>query len=398
MRYETFDLFAGAIEIVVDELLPALIVRLDAGAQRDEHFACLLEPRISSAKCAKMWSAPRQTAPNVDCSTRWIYANQGMSAYTGRMKNPFRKDPTHNLGTTVASLTTRGEQLVAKRATAQLALDEAIKARQHTLLAGDLDDQRALHNLQGLVDTAASTLTGIDDALTVLAHDKAEAEHQIKAEHERKLRANAADKLHKQVAAIEAALPIYLQASRDLADGLSKIDWHFETGQMASFIQSTMGQIEVAANFALAELKSMQEAIRGGQQPAPQDASSMPAVEPVPEPPVMTVFMLRSGEFRDHDGRKQFAGQFEDATMPVTPAHRALRKGYAVLTTDPRRAQLRGSRGGDFNPNAPDVVDLDAEERNGELQHADPILRAANFTKIDRSAEARKIEISVPRV
>lgn len=74
-----------------------------------------------------MWSAPRQTAPNVDCSTRWIYANQGMSAYTGRMKNPFRKDPTHNLETTVASLTTRGEQLVAKRATAQLAFDKAIK-------------------------------------------------------------------------------------------------------------------------------------------------------------------------------------------------------------------------------------------------------------------------------
>lgn len=180
--------------------------------------------------------------------------NHTMSAYTGHMKNPFRKGPMHNLETTVAALTMRGEQLVAKRATAQLDLDKAIKARQHALLAGDLDDQRALKNLQGFADTAASTLTGIDDALTVLAHDKTEAEHQIKAEHERIKRALAADKLHKQVAAIEAALPIYLQKSRELADGLSEIDWHFETGQMASFIQSTMGQIEVAANFAPAEV------------------------------------------------------------------------------------------------------------------------------------------------
>ncbi|MGY4365258.1 hypothetical protein ACVW1A_001323 [Bradyrhizobium sp. LB1.3] len=299
----------------------------------------------------------------------------------------------HNLETTVA-LTTRGEQLVAKRETAQLALDKAIKARQHALLSGDLDDQRALNNLQGLVDAAASALTGIDDALTVLARDKAEAEHQIKAEREHVRRSAAADKLHKQVAAIEAVLPIYLQTSRDLADALSDIGWHFETGQVAGFIQSTMGQIEVAANFALAELKSMQNAIRGGQQPVPQDPSSMPAAEPVPEPLVMTVFMLRSGKFLDQDGRKRFAGQFEDATMPVPTAQRAFRKGIAVPTTDPRRAQLRGSRGGDFSPSAPDVIDLDAVTQ----VETDPVLRAGGFTVIDRSAEARTVEINVRRV
>ncbi len=36
--------------------------------------------------------------------------------------------------------------------------------------------------------------------------------------------------------------------------------------------------------------------------------------------------------------------------MPVTTAQRALRHGMAVTVADPRRAQLRGSRGGDFNP------------------------------------------------
>jgi hypothetical protein len=46
------------------------------------------------------------------------------------MKNPFRKTPMQQLETTIASLTKLGEQLAAKRVTAQDALDEAIKTRQ----------------------------------------------------------------------------------------------------------------------------------------------------------------------------------------------------------------------------------------------------------------------------
>ena len=48
--------------------------------------------------------------------------------------------------------------------------------------------------------------------------------------------------------------------------------------------------------------------------------------------------------------------------MPVPTAQRALRHGVAVTVADPRRAQLRGSRGGDYRPLASDVVDLDAIE------------------------------------
>ncbi|UPK31753.1 hypothetical protein IVB18_25825 [Bradyrhizobium sp. 186] len=165
------------------------------------------------------------------------------------------------LETTVVSLTTRGEQLAAKRAAAQDALEKATTARQQTLLSGDLDDQRTLDKLQGAVDTAASALAGIDDVLAVLAQQKAEAERQLAAEREGIERAAAADRLHKQVAAIETALPDYLAQSRALADALSEIShFHFESHQMAGFLQNTMGQIEIAANFALAELKSMPDA------------------------------------------------------------------------------------------------------------------------------------------
>src|SRR4051794_26419564 len=69
--------------------------------------------------------------------------------------NPFRKATMDQLETTIVSLTTRGEQLAAKRAAAQDALGNATTARQQALLTGDLDDQRALDKLQGIVDTAA---------------------------------------------------------------------------------------------------------------------------------------------------------------------------------------------------------------------------------------------------
>lgn len=298
------------------------------------------------------------------------------------------------LETTIASLTKRGEQLAAKRTAAQDTLDKAITARQQTLLAGDLDDQHALDKLQDTVETAASTLTGIEDALAILTQQKAEAERQFAAEHERSKRAAAADKLMKQLAAIEVALPSYLEQSRALADALSKIGhWHFESGQMAGFVQNTMGQIEVAANFALDELKAIPVAIREGRHAIPGEPA--PVAAPEPEPPTMAVFMMRSAHYRDHDGRKRFAGQWEDAIMPVATAQRALCLRVAVPVTDPKRAQLRGSRGGDFNPRAPDLIDLDAVQEHKAVPHIDPVLRAANFTPLPTKAP-RTILIDVP--
>jgi chromosome segregation ATPase len=246
------------------------------------------------------------------------------------MRNPFRKTPMQQLETTIASLTNRGEQLTAKRVTAQDALDKAIKTRQQALLSGDLDDQRVLDKVQAIVSTATSALAGIDDALAVLIRQKAEAERQLAAESERIKRAAAADKLSQQIAAIEAALPGYLEKSRALADALSEIGhFHFESGQMAGFLQNTMGQIEVAANFTLPELIAMTNAIREGRQAIPGAPAPVQAVtEPTPE--------------------------MQTASQGVI--------GKSVPHIEP-----------------------------------DPVLRAANFTVIDRNAEARTIPIAVPR-
>lgn len=313
------------------------------------------------------------------------------------MKNPFRKSQMQQLETIIASLTKRGEQLAAKRAIAKNAFDTATLTRQQALLSGDLDDQRALDKGQAAVDAATSALAGIDDALAALIRQKAEAERQLAAERERVMRAAAADKMAKQVAAIEAVLPGYLEHSRLLSDALSEIAHsHVESSQMAGYAQNTSGQIELAANFALAELKKMPDAIRHGRLPIPAQPSLLPA-DAATEPTTVTVFMLRSAHYRDGDGRKRFAGQWEDATMLAATAQRALDCGIAVPLTDPRRAQLRGMRGGDFDPKAADVIDLDAIDDHVRAATHDPALNDAHFTVIDRRAEARAMQIEVSR-
>lgn len=105
--------------------------------------------------------------------------------------------------------------------------------------------------------------------------------------------------------------------------------------------------------------------------------------------------MLKSAQYRDENGRKRFLGQWEDAIVPQEVAVRAMQLNVAVPTNDPRRAQLRGTRNGDYAPNSADVVDLDATDAAAPA--VDPVLAQAGFTKVDRSADNRVLTISVPR-
>lgn len=225
----------------------------------------------------------------------------------------------------------------------------------------------------------------------------ASAEQKLAAESATVERKAASETLARNLDAVERALPDYLAAGKRFADALEKLHFHHESGAMVLFIGNTATQVEVAAGFALVELRGMVDAIRNGVAPIPaaKPVSAVPVAEP--SPPTQMVFMMKSAKYRDQDGRSRFAGQWEDATMPVATAQRALRLRVAVPVTDPRRARLRGSRGGDFNPNAADVVDLDKiDEDSGSFSGTPDALRAANFRVVDRGA-TRTGTISVTR-
>jgi hypothetical protein len=320
------------------------------------------------------------------------------------MKNPFKKATTvQKLQNDIAQLATQAERLAAKRVTEQQALDKAIKARQEALLAVDDIDDARLAKLQVAVTDASSLLQGIDDAISILARRQSEAESQLAVERDRSERAKASEEISAAVDCIEARVEPMLSAVRELAKALSELDHlTFEGGQLGRYLSGAAGEAEIAVAFVLPEVRRLAQAVKDGTAAIPRRPRDPEPVGVVEPPPTQTVFMLRSARYRDHDGRTRFAGQYEDATMPVPTAQRALHHGAAVPTTDERRARLRGARGGDFNFGASDVVDLDGIEEHSGVpcigpDAVDPVLGEARFTKLDRGA-ARTGTISVARV
>ncbi|MDA9427126.1 hypothetical protein [Bradyrhizobium sp. CCBAU 53380] len=111
----------------------------------------------------------------------------------------------------------------------------------------------------------------MDAALAELRDQIAEAERKIAVRREAEDRAPAADELVQQIAAIEAALPPFLGASRALAGSLTQLGgWHFESGQMAVFTGDACSQVELATPVTLAELKAIPDGFARAD-PAPAE-------------------------------------------------------------------------------------------------------------------------------
>jgi hypothetical protein len=315
-----------------------------------------------------------------------------------------KKSPMQKLEAELASLRARAATLSNRHAAADAAfVDAKSKLRRHHLEA-DLDaDEKAGAKLEAAVAACALTRDSFADAIGDVQNMIADIEQKLADERAAAHRKMASEQLTRSLDDIEHALPGYLAAAQHFADALEGVaHFHWETGEMAKFVSNGQAQVEIAAALALQELRGMVTAIRDGAAPIP---APKPKPEPVtmiePAPPTQTVFMLRSAKFRNHAGKVRLALQFEDCEMPVQTAQRALRYNAAALLADPRRKQLLGSRGGvHVNPNAPDLLDLDAieEVKVPYIGPDNPALREANFREIDRSAEARTLSIAVPRL
>jgi len=296
----------------------------------------------------------------------------------------------------LAALRARAETLHSRHAAAEAAFIDAETKLQTHLLEADLDaDDKVRAKLEAAVASCALTRDSIAKAVAAQQAKVVDAEAKVAAERAAVERNAAADKLAHDLDEIDKALPDYLTAARRLADAIDQVShFHYEANELGAVARNWAAQIDVAGALALAELRQMVEQIKTGVAPMPPGKPSpTPVVAAEPAPPTMTVFMIRSARFRDHDGRKRFAGQYEDAIMPVATAQKAMRLGVAVSTADPKRAQLRGARGGDYRADAPDVVDLDAVS-----EYSGAPVAEANLTVINRGVPERKGTISVYRV
>jgi hypothetical protein len=185
------------------------------------------------------------------------------------------------LETELAALRARAETLSTRHAAAEAAFGDAKANLQRHHLEADLDaNDKARAKLEAAVAACALTRDGYADALGEVQTQIADAEQKLAAERSAIERKAASDKLARDVDAVERALPDYLAAGKRFADALENIHFHFDSGAMARFVGNTATQVEVAAGFALAELRSMVSAIREGAAPIPT---------PKPEPTKATV-------------------------------------------------------------------------------------------------------------
>jgi hypothetical protein len=288
-----------------------------------------------------------------------------------------KRSKMEKLEVILAALRKRAALLADKRTSAQTALDAAIVARQETLISGDLDDGARLLKMQNAVDSAASTLAGLDGAISALRIQIADAEAQLNAEAERVRREVASEEIAKNVAEVERLIGPWLAASRQIAAAFAKLDHVFEAGQIGGFISGYAGEVEVAAAVTLVELRDLPKLVAAGDRPIPHRPEPVAPVTVIPPAPTVSLFAMRPVRWIAADGTPRVAQKFSDANLTPSAASRGLACGALVPLDSPLRRQHHNTVEG--HARAALALDLDAEP----VHSSAPELHSA-FTPINR--------------
>lgn len=314
------------------------------------------------------------------------------------------KSPVEKLESELSALRGRAETLGNRHAAAEKAFAHAKDALQRYLLEADLDgDEKTRTKLEASLASCALTRDNYADALAKARHLISDLETRLADENTAVQRKAAAAKLAADIASVETALPPLLEHGRRLTDALEALHFHYESAQMRAFLVSALQQVEIASGFTLTELRGNVRGIESGAMPIPA-AKPQPAkpVAKEPAPKTYHLFAMRPITWKDSVGRRQYGQQFEDHDVTPAAATRGLSCGALVQLHDPRRKDLRGSRGGQHvNKSAVDLLDLDDEEAC-RPSHVQPVMRSdplatANIVEIDRGPE-RKIAFPVSRI
>jgi len=264
----------------------------------------------------------------------------------------------------VTALRQRAATLGQKRDAAQGALDRAVAERQAFATTGDLDGgaatDAAMAKLQKAVDSASSSLSGLDAAIAEVTTNLTAAESALTAERDHVARVAASEKLSRDLAALETQIEEYLADGRALAANLENLGaLVFESGALSNFVSRVCSELELGGAVARREIQGAIDRIRDGTAALPEDAKPPAVIEIAAPPPTMQVFMLRHSKYRDPEtGALVLLHRFTDAELSPGLAERALRSSAAVPLSDPRRREWRGTWP---RMNAPEhAFDLDA--------------------------------------
>jgi hypothetical protein len=275
--------------------------------------------------------------------------------------------------TALEALRVRADKLEARRAAAQVTLDEAKARRQQHLLEGDLDqDEKAIGKLEADVNAASSRLSGLIDAISALNVQISEHEHRIQVERDQAERKAASERMLVRVVDFEARLDPMLSAMRLFASACEPLmAGSFEIVQLKEYLLKMAGEIEVCAAFVAPDLRLQAAMVERGERQVPRqpvEIIELRPVEPVvvtatdPAEPTVAVFAVAPLRWRDKAGNKHFAERWSDCQLPVRLQARASQRGVISGMDDPRRRTHRGLLGS-FTPLESAICDLDSENR-----------------------------------
>jgi hypothetical protein len=280
------------------------------------------------------------------------------------------------------------DDLVARRKAAEAAA--ATHRGKASELAASGGDDTALSAVESKMRREQDRAATLSDALGKTEAVIANLESEIAQVLDQRCRAETAaavtaivEKLASARTAFDAAAVQLIDAARESAVII------LDAGPLKVFVEAIQQQLPPEIEFVSTVLQGHAKAVLAGTAPAslPKPPEPAPVVVVDPPTPTRTLFCMRSIKWRDAaSGRQHAVQQYEDVTLPIPLADRALRIGAAVSVTDSRRKALKGARGGQHpNVDAIDIVDLDAvSDHSGALhQSFDPVAQA-NITPFDR--------------
>jgi hypothetical protein len=284
----------------------------------------------------------------------------------------FKSNPEKTMQRDIDAAKSNRGRLSAKLAETETAIIARRSAAQ-ALACDGADDvmlEKAEAAIRGAQDRAATIAGAIADVVQQLA-----ALEQTKAEtSDRKLRSETAAEVATMATNLENAAKKFDTAVAELAE----IPGHAtrfcpDAVGLEAFASSSRVQVPPATEFVVTVMRNYAAAALRGEGPAmlpKPEAAVMPAAgQPKP---AARLFALKGVTWIDTDGRQRRIGKWNDVDLPEKAAAFALKKGFCVELTDPRRKELHG-----LSPGHPDshwCTDLD-NETDADADAADPATR-----------------------
>jgi hypothetical protein len=268
----------------------------------------------------------------------------------------------------------RSARLQSQQRAAVLALEKAKASLQSHLLDGD-DDAMVTATLQSKVDSAASLLGSLDDAVKVQAERVADAERQIADEKTQASRKAASGEIAADVAKYETQTSQWLATSRTFAKDLQKYStFRSEIGAISNFVTNAANEVESAMAVTIPDLRDAAKAVLEGREKPPAPPAAVVKFVPPKTPPLTCVFAMQNLKYDDTNGQLIRFPKMNLCDLPPELAARALKLQWAIPLSDPRVKRLNASYGSQI-PAAHHCCDLDT----GMSSTVAPVMASSPF-------------------